>query len=89
MPDLESKSPKWVDKVVVWFVIGILSLFITVAVVQTKVGAVENRQAVDEQDRRQNLNEMVTHQQFDQFEKDLYLRLDRMEKSIDRLSPKR
>ncbi len=70
--------PVWVQKVLGWFIIGVLTMFSTTAVVQYRVSAVEQRQnKIEEQ--------TIPTARFDQFERDLKDRLDHMDKKLDRL----
>ena len=87
--------PGWLEKVIVWFIIGILTMFTTVAVNGVKVEALDkrltqhevqqlNHESEDIRDKEEFRKSTVTHDQFDQFEKDLNTRLDRLQNTVEK-----
>lgn len=86
--------PGWMEKILAWAVIGVLTMVTTMAVVQAKVDNIDkrvtqheveqvNHEREDIADKAEFRKQTVTHDQFDQFQQDLVSRLDRIDNKLD------
>jgi hypothetical protein len=94
------KIPEWVQKLLAWIVIGLLTGGTALSVVQVRLSGLETRQTQHEvmqqeheredvRDKEAAARQRVTVDQFNQFKDDLVHRLDRIENKVDKLQEKR